>query len=105
MNLSPFTLFLGGLILGTSVTMATVPSAIKSNHCETYTVSRKVATAYVLRPPPSIPAEPVKCPLAVAPAVCPAPAQVDSENKPDVEDVQKPHRRHHRHHRRRAYWR
>lgn len=101
MNLSPYTLFLGGLIIGTGLTMATMPAALSSKGCETYRVSHKVATAYVLRPPPAVPAAPLTCPVAVAPAACPP---VDKSE--DVTPVDEPKKTHHRrHHRRRAYWR
>ena len=63
-NWSPYTMFGVGLLIGTGVTIVTMPPIMKSQKCETYRVSNKVATSYVLKPP-HVELEPAKCPVQV----------------------------------------
>ena len=91
--------WLGVGFLAGMATWFTQIDAPKSADCSIPKVSRKVATSYVLRPPPA----------AVAPAViykaCP---QVEKVEPAKVEEpvVEEKPRRHRRHHRRwRRYWR
>lgn len=107
MTLTPFTLFSSGFIIGVGISMASMPSSMCTNKSLTYKVSKKVATAYVLKPPPAIPTEPVKCPPAVVKEECPKvenPENLSSPAEATTEPEPTTHRRR-RHHRRRYYWR
>lgn len=71
--------------------------------CETYKVSHKTVTAYVMKPPPAPPADPI-----IVKEACPRVSQ-NAENETQTElsnadETQKP-RHHRRHHRVRRYWR
>lgn len=88
---------LGGFV-GIGLCIATSPVPLPKNSCETYFVANKVATSYVLRPPPS---EPTSCP---APQLtkCPDPVSKEETTKEDDTKAEEP-KRHRRRYRR--YWR
>ena len=88
-----------GIALGTALTFYHVDTP-RSDDCGVYRVKQKVATAYVLKPPPAPEPEHVFCPTPIAPK--PVVEEVKTE-EPVVEE-EKPRRRH-RHHRWRRYWR
>lgn len=97
-------LIAGGIAVGAIGVLFTTPLPAARGDCAVYSVAHKVATSYVLRPPPSPPADPVivkeKCP---APSVSP---KAENDTQPDLnatDDTQKPRR--HRRHRVRRYWR
>ena len=87
---------------GAAVTMISAPNPADKDACGTYKVRNKVATSYVLKPPP---AEVVykACPQTTE-KVCVSP-KPESDTQPDLsvtENTQKPRR--HRRHRVRRYW-
>lgn len=84
-----------GVFIGAGVIFYQVDTP-RADRCETYKVSRKVATAYVLKPPPA----------EVVYQACPQITQKIEEAKVEepVAELEKP-RRHRRHHRVRRYWR
>ena len=86
-----------GVMAGALVATLTMPLPETRRDCSTYRVGTKVATAYVLRPPPPLvgKCEPIRCPTVAAPPPEPEPV-VEKEEAP---------RRHHRRHRVRRYWR
>ena len=82
-----------GLALGSALTLYQTKTPQKEG-CELYSVSRKVATAYVLKPPPA----------EVRYEACPQVTKVEppkTEEQVTEEEKPKPHRRHRRH---RRYW-
>lgn len=88
-------------VLGCFMISLTVPIPKVKNSCETYTISRKEVTSFVLKPPH---VEPLICPPV---ATCPAQVTETPENvtKEEIskETDTKPTRRY-RHRRVRAYW-
>ena len=98
-NWSPYSIFTTGLAVGFGVSFATMPSAMVKNRCETYLVSKKVATSYVLKPPfqPAVEKVVFKDPEQRT-------VQQEKETeKVETKDEEAPKRRHHRRHRR--HWR
>lgn len=94
-----FAYFVMGTLVGVGLFVATSPMPVSKNSCETYLVSNKVATAYVLRPPPP---EPAVCPK---PQVTKCPDPVISEETAKAEDTQTEERKRRRKYRRiRRYW-
>ncbi len=95
-NWSPFTSFAMGLFVGVGIVVATVPISTDKNKCETYFVSKKVATSYVLKPPfqPAVEKVVFKDP---------EPRAVDKETEKVEPKEEAPKKRHYRRHRR--HWR
>ena len=93
------------LALGTFIGVGVVFYQIdtpRADKCETYRVARKPVTAFVLKPPPAPPADPV-----IIKEACPRVSQ-NAENETQAElsnaDETQKTRRHRRHHRWRRYW-
>lgn len=86
-----------GMLIGVGVVFyqTDMPRADK---CETYKVSRKVQTAYVLKPPPA---------QTIYQACPQVTERVENVSEPEIAkaDESKPRRHHRRHHRVRRYWR
>jgi len=101
-NWSPFTMFGVGLLIGTGVTIVSMPPIMKSRNCETYRVSNKVATSYALKPPFVNP-EPAKCPVQVT-KQCENVSSPEVTNELETKDQEPRRHRRYRHHRTRAYW-
>jgi hypothetical protein len=93
-----FAYFVLGALAGVGLCVATSPLPMQKNSCETYFVAHKVATSYVLRPPPS---EPSVCP---APQVTKCPDIVSKEEITKADDTKAEEPRRHRR-RYRRYWR
>lgn len=88
-------------VLGCFVISLTVPIPKAKDSCETYTVSRKAVTSFVLKPPR---VGPLVCPPVEA---CPSQVKETTENVSKEEiskenDTKPVHR--YRRHRVRAYW-
>lgn len=101
----PFAMLGLGIIIGAGLMMAAMPVPMQDIKCQTYGVSHKVATAYVLRPPPAeIRYEACPQTTKVEPCVLP---KAENDTQPDlsVTDKTQKTRRHMRHHRVRRYWR
>ena len=91
--------------IGFALAMAAFPAPKTSDNCGVYKVNSRPVTAFVLKPPPSPPAEPATCP--VAPKCEPQVTNSeDSVSKTEASNVDE--RQSRRHHRRRyrvkAYW-
>jgi hypothetical protein len=95
--------FIAGSLIGGVITISTMPIPGPHNDCNVYKVAKKSVTAYVLKPPPSPPADPIivkeKCPQ-----VTPVTENVTQEQVAK-EDDSKSTKRYHRRHRIRRYWR
>lgn len=93
---------IAGFVGGMALVFYQADAPLK-NGCETYKIRAKPVTAYVLKPPPAPPADPViikeKCPVVLT--------ESEKVNTSDerVEEVNTKPRRHRRHHRVRRYWR
>ena len=87
----------GGIAIGTALTFYQVDTP--RDGCGVYRVQRKVATAYVLKPPPAPEPEHVFCPTPIAPK----PVVEEPKTEEPVVEEEKPRRRHRRRHWRR--WR
>jgi hypothetical protein len=84
-----------GIAIGVAVVFYQVDTP-RADRCETYKVAAKVATAYVLKPPPA----------EVVYKACPQVTKVEPAPEPEVVKQEDPVPRHHRHHHRvRRYWR
>lgn len=88
-----------GVAIGTIGVLLSTPLPAVRGDCAVYSVAHKVATAYVLRPPPSPALDPV-----IVKEKCPTPAAEIVSEQAETKTEEKP-LRHRRHHRRRAYWR
>lgn len=90
-----------GTFIGVGIVFYQV-DAPRADKCETYKVARKTVTSFVLKPPPSPPADPV-----IIKETCPRVSQnAENETQPELsnaDETQKP-RHHRRHHRVRRYW-
>jgi hypothetical protein len=88
--ISRFVFLCVGVIAGATVYGAATPALTASKKCEVFTVSREVATSYVLKPPQQ---EPIvikeKC---AAPITVSAPIETQAEEKPRVRHMRR-HRR------------
>ena len=97
----PAILFGAGIIVGAGFMLVAMPVPGDNKSCLTMHVSKKVATAYVLRPPPA--PEPEKIVVREA-CVTPKPENVTQPELTNTDDTQKP-ARHRKRHRYRRYWR
>lgn len=88
-----------GMFAGVAVVFYQVDTP-RADKCETYKVSQKLATAYVLRPPPAE-VRYEACPQTTVKA---EPVSEPIETKAEQPVEEKP-RRHRRHHKVRRYWR
>ncbi len=96
----PFAMLGLGIIIGAGLTLAASPTPVWNVKCQTYGVSHKVVTAYVLKPPP---AEVV---YKACPQVTEHVEQIDTSEKRVEETPKNEHEpRRHRRHRVRRYWR
>lgn len=87
-----------GVAIGTIGVLFATPLPAARGDCAVYSVAHKVATAYVLRPPPSPAPDPV-----IVKEKCPAPAVEVINERAETKAEERPRkRRHHRRHRR--YW-
>lgn len=97
MNLSNTAYVALGIIIGVGVVFyqTAIPHV---NGCETVKVRRQSVTAFVLKPPPAQPADPV-----IIKEACPRVSQTaENETQPELSntsETQKPRRRHKRGHR------
>jgi hypothetical protein len=97
----PFAMLGLGIIIGAGLTMISVPIPSQGVKCQTYGVTHKVVTAYVLKPPPAPPPEHI-----VVKEACPQITErAENVSEPEISkaDESKPRKR--RHHRIRRYWR
>ncbi len=95
-----FLQFLLGVLIGGVVALMTTPAPQAKVDCETYQVSRKMVTAYVLKPPPS------EIIYKACPQVTEHVEQIDTSEKRVEETPKNEHEpRRHRRHRVRRYWR
>lgn len=95
-----------GIAIGAGIVFYQVDTP-RADRCETYKVARKPVTAFVLKPPPAPPAEPVvvykACPQTTQ--VSPTPeSQINTDEKMESINQTDKQRRHRRHWRRR-HWR
>ena len=89
-----------GIIVGAFLAVATAPNPANKEKCETYKVRNKVATAYVLKPPPA------EIVYKACPQVTEHVEQIDTSDKRVEETPKNEHElRRHRRHRVRRYWR
>jgi hypothetical protein len=93
----PFAMLGFGIIIGAGLMLAATPTPVWNVKCQTYGVSHKVATSYVLRSPPA----------EVVYKACPQVTEkAEPVSEPEIAKVDEIKPRHHRrHHRVRRYWR
>lgn len=92
----PFAMLGLGIIIGAGLMMAATPVPMQDLKCQTYGVSHKVATAYVLKPPPS-PVVYKACPQVTEKA--------EPVSQPEITKAEEPKPVRHRRHRVRRNWR
>ena len=95
MNLSPYAMLLTGLLIGTGITIVSMPPIMTSKKCETFRVSNRVATSYALKPPPAPPAEKVVVKEACVTKTPENDTQPELSNTDDTQTKPRHHRRHH----------
>lgn len=83
-----------GMFIGVGVVFYHVDTP-RADRCETYKISRKIATAYVLKPPPA----------EIVYQACPQTTQKIEEAKAEEPAAEPEKPRRHRRHRIRRYWR
>jgi len=92
----PFAMLGLGIIIGAGLTLAASPTPVWNVKCQTYGVSHKVATAYVLKPPPA----------EVVYKACPQVTEkAEPVSEPEITKADESKPRRHRRHRVRRYWR
>lgn len=85
---------------GSAATMIASPTPVNKSACGTYKVMNKVATSYVLKPPPA------EIVYKACPQVTEHVEQIDTSEKRVEETPKNEHEpRRHRRHRVRRYWR
>lgn len=104
-SFSVFYTFIGGLVLGLSLSIFATPIPSQNDYCGVSKVNYKPVTAFVLKSPEVAQKEQVVCPAVPK---CEVTKQPKSVSKAETvnDDESKPRRYHHRrNHRVRSYWR